>query len=45
MYIRLMPEKVDTFTPGTSFDYLADKSDFEINVPAGKYVLYFFVKW
>lgn len=44
MYIRLMPEKVDTFTPGTSFDYLADKSDFEINVPAGKYVLYFFVK-
>lgn len=44
MYVRLLPESVDAFTPGKSYDYLVDKERLEIDIPAGKYVLYFFVK-
>lgn len=44
MYIRLMPEKVDSFTEGVDYDSLAGEDDIRIEVPAGKHIIYFFVK-
>lgn len=45
VYIRLMPKKVNTFTEGVFYDNLAANETVSIDVPAGKHVLYFFVKF
>ena len=45
MYIRVMPEEVNEFTAGINYDQLAGDRTIAINdLPAGKYVIYFFVK-
>ena len=44
VYIRLMPAKVDQFTEGVNYDNLAREETITFDVPAGKYVAYFFVK-
>lgn len=44
MYIRWMPQKVDSYTEGTYYDALASNETISISVPAGKHVLYCFVK-
>lgn len=44
MYIRLMPKRVETFTPGVSYDRLVGDQTIAIDIPQGDYVLYFFVK-
>lgn len=45
MYIRLMPKKVDSFTEGIYLDELADEESIRIQVPPGRHVIYFFVKF
>lgn len=44
-YIRLMPKKVDAFTEGISYNDLVKNETISINVPPGRHVLYFFVKF
>ena len=43
-YIRLMPAEISEFTAGESFDSLVKNDVIQVHVPAGKHVLYFFVK-
>jgi len=42
--LRLMPKKVDVFTEGVYYDNLVGNQTITIDVPAGKHVLYCFVK-
>lgn len=44
LYIRLMPEQVNSFTEGMNYDGLAGEDNINVHIPAGKHVLYFFVK-
>ena len=44
LYIRLMPEQVNSFTEGVNYDELAGEENISVHVPAGKHILYFFVK-
>lgn len=44
LYVRIMPQQVDEFTEGISCDGIVGNQTLSVDVPAGKHVIYFFVK-
>lgn len=44
MYVRVMPRYIDKFTEGICYDNIAGDEILTVNIPAGKHVIYFFVK-
>lgn len=45
VYLRLLPKHVEQFTEGVYFDKLVSNEQISLNVPAGEYVLYCFIKF